>query len=111
MWTIVSSLQFISYVSLIKINFPGNLLIFLDYLNEVHNYNSLLPNIFSYFMDKTNLTLVPYNSQYEARGIANRNILLLVGADLQILIFSLLGLFCLSIFNITQKYIYIYPYE
>lgn len=103
MWTIVSSLQFMSYVSLIKLNFPSNLMLFLDYLSQVHNYNSLLPSIFDYTMNKQNLTLVPYNSQFGARGIGNRNFLLLAGADLQVIIFSLIGLFLLNMLAPTNK--------
>lgn len=103
MWSIVSSLQFISFLSLIKLNYPGNLMLFLGYLDEVNNYNSLIPNIFDFLLNKGNLTMVPYNSQFEARGIGNRNMLLLVGSDLQIMGVTLLFLFILEIFIMHNK--------
>lgn len=78
-------------------------MVFLDYLNDVHNYNSLIPNAFEYCMDKSNLTMQPYNSQFDARGITNQNIILLVGSDLQILALALLILFFLEIIPITDK--------
>lgn len=103
MWTIVSSLQFLSFLSLIKLNFPGNVMTFLDYLNQVHNYNSLLPNAFNYLLNKNNITMEPFNSQFEARGIGNQNMLLLVGSDYQVLGLSLVALFLLEIPAITNK--------
>ena len=106
MWSIVSSLQFISYLSLIKLNYPGNLMLFLDYLNQVHNYNSLLPNVFDQFLNKGNLSMDAYNSQFEARGISNRNMLLLVGADIQVMAFTLIFLFMIEIFIFHNKEAY-----
>ena len=93
MWALVSSLQVMSYLSLVKLNYPANFLLFLDYLSSVHNYNSLLPNYFEKIPDKEDQKIPVFNEQFEERGINNQVMLLLCGGDLEMLIVSIVVLF------------------
>lgn len=101
----VSSLQFISYLSLIRISFPANLMIFIDYLNTVHNYNSMIPNVFSYFLVGKDISSTAYNAQFAERGILNCNMLILVGGDFEALFGTMIVLFCLNTFMIPNKFL------
>ena len=93
MWVIVSSLQFLSYMTLMNLNFPPNLLTFLDYIQQVHDFNRWMPNAFDLVLDKRHMDLTPYNSQYNSRGINTRNMLLLCGGDMEILVAIYICLF------------------
>ena len=98
MWVMVSSLQFLSFLPLIKLFTPGNLQIFLDYLNQVHNYNSNIPNVFKYLLITSDIPTNSYNAQFESHGIASMNMLMLVGSDVELLIGSLVVLFFVELF-------------
>lgn len=69
---------------------------FLDYLSQVHNYNSLLPNYFEKIPDKQDQETPVFNSQFQERGITNQVMLLLCGADLEMLIATVVFLFILD---------------
>jgi hypothetical protein len=90
MWSMMSMLQMLSYVTLIKLHYPPNLLIFFDCLEYVHNFNKWLPNIFDYILRPSELNLEAYNQQYEDRGFPHRNFLLLCGPDILVLLGILL---------------------
>ena len=103
MWTIINTAQFITYQSSIKLNYPGNMMVLLDYLNYFNNATSYFPNAFDYFLVKDKLTNDAYNPQFNSIGVKTRNMLSIVGSDLQILIIVLISLFFLEIYPITNK--------
>ncbi len=90
MWAVMSMLQMMSYLTLLDLEYPANLLIFLDCLESVHNFNKWMPNIFAYILDTRDLELRPYTFQFEDRGFGNRNLLFLCGPDLMSLCLTLL---------------------
>ena len=92
MWGIVNVLQLLSYLTLMKLIFPRNLLNFLGYIQIVHNFNSFLPNLFEYILDKDDLNMSSFSETFESRDIPNRNMLLLCGSDIEMIIILLL--FC-----------------
>ena len=94
MWGIVNILQLLSYLTLMKLAFPKNLLNFLEYIQIVHNFNSFLPNMFEYILDKDDLNMSSFSETFESREIPNRNILLLCGCDIEMIIILLL--LCIS---------------
>ena len=89
MWAMMSMLQMMSYLTLINLSFPPNLLIFFDCLESVHNFNGWMPNIFAYVLNIKDLDLQPFNVQFEDRGFINRNLLFLCGPDFMSLLISL----------------------
>ncbi len=92
MWATMSMLQMLSYLTLVNINYPGNMLSFFDCIEGVHNSNMWIPNVFSYIFNKDDLGLEPYNKQYEDRGLGHRNFLLLCNADLVVMLLMLLAI-------------------
>ncbi len=89
MWATMSMLQMLSYLTLIDLNYPGNLLAFFDRIEGVHNSNMWIPNVFIYLLQKEQLELLPYNKQFEDRGFGHRNFLLLCNADLIVMLLML----------------------
>jgi len=85
MWIAISVLQMMSYLALININFPENLLTFLSYVETVHNFNKWFPNPFTYFINETKMDMTPYTEQFERRGFTNRNMIYLCGSDLALM--------------------------
>ena len=96
MWGIVNILQVTSYLTLIDLSYPENLVQFLSYLEIVHNYSSFIPNLFEYIIQKEDIQNNPFSPTFESRNISNRNILLLCGSDIEIIILIYI---CLSILN------------
>lgn len=96
MWVVISALQFISYLPLVNIHFPPNLLIFMEYIQSVHDYNSWVPNAFDYYLDKSKMNMLAYGPQYVIRNINNSNFLLLCGGDIEILVLTLVSLFLIK---------------
>jgi len=86
----VSTLQLMSYMTLIDLNFPQNLLTFLEYVETVHNFNKWFPNPFVYLFPGSKLDMSAYNERFEGRGFANRNMLYLCGSDLSLMAFTML---------------------
>ncbi len=82
----MSVLQMMSYLTLITLNYPENVLTFLSYVGSVNNFNTWLPNPFEYIFPAKNLDLSPYNSHFEDRGFTSRNMLYLCGSDLVMLV-------------------------
>ena len=82
MWVAVSVLQLISYLTLIKLCFPSNLLLFLEYLQYAHDFNRWLPNPFEFLFPQEKLNMTSYVDQFEERGFPNRQMLYLCGSDL-----------------------------
>ncbi len=80
MWAAMSVMQMISYLTLLNLNYPQNVISFLEYVESVYNFNSWLPNPFSYMFP--GLEKVPYNAQFASRGFTSRNMLYLCGSDL-----------------------------
>ncbi len=85
MWAAMSVLQMMSYLTLLSLNFPDNLLTFLGYVESVHNFNKWLPNMFTYLFPSRYLDLSPYNEQFNDRGFENRITLYLCGSDLVVM--------------------------
>jgi len=85
MWVAVSVLQMMSYLALIDLNFPENLLTFLSYVESVHNFNQWFPNPFTYLVNENNMDMTPYTEQFEKRGFTNRNMIYLCGSDLALM--------------------------
>jgi len=85
MWIAVSVLQMMSYMTLMNLNFPQNLLTFLEYVETVHNFNKWFPNPFVYLFPEKFMDMTSYNEQFQSRGFTNRNLLYLCGSDLALL--------------------------
>jgi hypothetical protein len=103
MWAMMSTLQMLSYLTLVRLRYPANLLIFFDNLEAVHTYNSWMPNIFDYILNKKELNLESYNPAFEQRGLSNRNMLLLCGPDLMVLLmFGLLLLLLIPLARVSS---------
>jgi len=104
MWATVSVLQMMSYITMLKLYFPMNLLKFLDCIESVHDFNKWFPNPFAYVLTSNKLNMEAYNEQFENRGFKNRNMLLLCGSDLVTL--CLIGVAILILIPISQKIMY-----
>lgn len=78
-------------------------MVLLDYLNYYNNATSYFPNIFDYLLIQDKLTNVAYSPQFNSIGIKSRNMLSLIGSDLQVLFIALVFLFFLEIYPITNK--------
>lgn len=96
MWAMVSVLQMMSYITLMNLHFPGNLLSFLEYIESVHDFNKWFPNPFTYLLPPSKLNMDPYNEQFENRGMENRNMIYLCGSDLIVMGFTALGILVLT---------------
>ena len=114
----MSALQMMSYLTLISLSFPTNLLAFLGYLESVHNFNKWLPNPFEYVFREKYLDLSPYNEQFADRGFQSRNMLYLCGSDLVML--AVMGLAILVLVplsnvlryrNMVSSLVYATPYS
>ncbi len=88
----MSMLQMMSYLTLMTMEYPPNLLVFFDCLESVHNFNKWMPNIFTFILRVEDLDRQPFNPQFEERGFTNRNLLLLCGPDLMSLCLTLLAI-------------------
>ena len=95
MWAMVSVLQMMSYMTLIDLYFPENLLAFLKCIESVHDFNKWFPNPFTYLFPPNKLNISPYNEQFEKRGFSNRNTVYLCGSDL--IIMGATGMFIITI--------------
>ncbi len=101
----MSVLQMMSYLTLISLNFPDNVLTFLGYMGTVHNFNTWLPNFFQYMFRAKYLDLSPYNDNFAERGFASRNMLYLCGSDLAMM--ALMGLVILVLIPLSNVLRYV----
>lgn len=85
MWAMVSVLQMMSYMTLLDLNFPGNLIAFLKCIESVHDFNKWFPNPFTYLFPPSTLNMAAYTEEFENRGITNRNMVYLCGSDLVVM--------------------------
>jgi len=92
MWATVSVLQMMSYLTLMNLQFPQNLLAFLECIESVHDFNKWFPNPFTYLFPDSKLNMSPYNEQFESRGFKNRNMLYLCGSDLSMMLITILAI-------------------
>jgi len=104
MWIAISVLQMISYMALINLNFPENLLTFLSYIESVHNFNKWFPNPFAYLFNESKMKMQPYSEQFENRGFTNRNMVFLCGSDLALMGCTVLFLLILIPLSNKIKY-------
>jgi len=104
MWATVSVLQMMSYITLINLNFPKNLLTFMDCLESVHDFNKWFPNPFVYLLPQSKMNMSPYNDQFNDRGFTNRNMLYLCGSDL--LTMAVTSLLILILIPLSSKFAY-----
>ena len=103
----MSMLQMLSYLTLINLNYPANVLSFFDCIEGVHNSNMWIPNLFALLLKKEQLDLTPYNQQFEDRGFRNRNFLLLCNADLLMMTLMLAAIALLIL--LASAWTYLYP--
>ena len=96
MWAAMSAIQIMSYLTLLNLHFPQNLLAFLEYIESVHNFSKWFPNPFAFILKESQLDMSPLNEQFESRGFPNRNMLLICGSDLIMLALMLLAILVLS---------------
>jgi len=97
----ISVLQMMSYLSLMNIYFPANFMAFLGCIESVHNFNAWFPNPFKFIFPEQNLNMTSYNSQFEERGFANRNMLYLCGSDLVLM--ATTGIVIILLIPIAKK--------
>ena len=90
-------LQMLSYLTLVNLRYPANVLSFLDCIEAVHNSNAWIPNLFAYILNKEDLVLQPYNPQFEDRGFSSRYFLMLCSADLIMMLVMLVAIGLLSL--------------
>ena len=103
MWAMVSVLQMMSYITLLNIYFPANLLSFLECIESVHDFNKWFPNPFMYLLPPSKLDMSSYNKQFEDRGMSNRNMIYLCGSDLIVMGFTALVILILTPLSKTIK--------
>lgn len=96
MWAMVSVLQMMSYITLIDINFPENLLSFLECIESVHDFNKWFPNPFTYAFSESKLDMSAYNEQFEKRGMTNRHMVYLCGSDIIVLCLTAISILLLT---------------
>jgi len=108
MWATVSVLQMMSYITLMNLDFPINLLSFLDCIESVHDFNKWFPNPFIYLFPQNKMNMDPFNDQFNNRGFTNRNMLFLCGSDLITL--AATGLVILILIPLSSKIAYFYSY-
>jgi len=104
MWAAVSVLQMMSYITLMNLNFPMNLLAFLDCVESVHDFNKWFPNPFVYLFPPSKMNMNAYNEQFNKRGFTNRNMLYLCGSDLATMAFT--GLVILLLVPLSKSFSY-----
>ena len=102
MWATVSVLQMESYITLLDLNFPELLIVFLGYIESVHNFNKWFPNPFEYIFPLDKLNMTAYNPQFASRGFPNRNVILLCGSDL--IVMGLSGLSILILIPLAKSW-------
>ena len=84
----ISTIQLMSYSTLIALHLPQSLNIFFEYMETVHNFNKMVPNVFEYMLRRKELNTSPYTEQYQEHGFSTRIMLLLCGGDILMLILS-----------------------
>ena len=99
MWAVVSNLQLMSYITLMNLYFPDNLIIFLGWIESVHNFNKWMPNILGYMVKSGQVDISPLNDQFASRGFNSRIMVLLCGGDLQMLALSAVAIIILSLLS------------
>jgi len=104
MWATVSVLQMTSYVTLMNLNFPQNLLAFLDCVESVHDFNRWFPNPFVYMFPPSRMNMSAYNDQFNSRGFTNRNMLYLCGSDIATM--AITGLLILILIPLSNSFPY-----
>ena len=77
---------------LLHLQYPKNLLIFLEALAMVHGFNRFVPNIFKYLLFDEDYHDEAYNETFEGRGFNTRTMLLLVGSELTLFIFIFIAI-------------------
>ena len=81
MWSAISVLQALSYVSLVDLYFPPNFLSFLESVGTSHDFNKWFPNPFASLFPPNKLNMSTFNPLFVSRGFKNRQMLHLCGSD------------------------------
>ena len=83
---------------LLSLQFPKNLLIFLEAIALVHGFNRFVPNLFKYLVFDEDYHDESYNETYKSRGFNTRTMLLLIGSELTlfVLIYLLIGILLIA---------------
>ena len=86
MWATVNVFQLASHLILIDVEYPDNMLQYFSMMTASNDYLSTIPgmpNLFAYALRKEELIMTPVSPTFSARGYDNRNVLLLVGCEIQ----------------------------
>ena len=92
LWGLINVLQLISYTMLLPLQFPKNLLIFLDAIAMVHGFNKFIPNLFAFLIFDEDYHDQAYNDTFKNRGFDTRTMLLLVGSELTLFLFIFIAI-------------------
>ncbi len=69
---------------MIKVTIPLNLNTLIDYMEQVHAFGSVIPNVFRFIA--RNEVLVMKNEYFKARGYSTSMSMLVCGSDLEMII-------------------------
>ena len=97
MWAIINVIQMLSYITLMQLEFPENVLIFFGQIESVHNYNKWLPNVFSLILETNKFNDEAYNDSFERRGFNSCIMLILAGSDFIVLAVMVISVAVLAI--------------
>ena len=92
MWAIINVIQLLSYITLMQLKFPENVLIFFEQIESVHNYNKWFPNGFEYILKRSTVYDTPYNDQFAKRGFNSSVMLFLAGSDIIVMIAMIISI-------------------
>ena len=70
---------------MLDINLPNNLQSFMKYIEKVHTFGAVIPNVFGYVASTKSLTLTP-NENFRNRGYNYTSALILAGSDIEMII-------------------------
>jgi hypothetical protein len=74
-----------SYLTMLNIDMPNNLQSFMKYIEKVHTFGAVVPNVFGYVAPTRSLTVTP-NEKYRDRGYNYTSALILAGSDIEMII-------------------------
>ena len=77
---------------LLPLQYPKNLLIFLEALSLVHGFNKYVPNMFKILLFDEDYHDSAYNKTFEQRGFDTRTMLLLVGSEISMFVFIFIAI-------------------
>lgn len=79
MWTLLNTLQIVSFLPLLAVDIPLNAKILFARMMSTHGEVALIPNGFDYLMDSPDRTAKPLNANFNSYGFPTTNFLMLAG--------------------------------